>query len=284
VDWTRWLPRRRLLWYIVPAFVIGCVLLGVFLPRLGEPRPTVAAAAVLTAVCLIVLGVAVWTERRWARWVAVVVGLLAIGWGIHVISVQGFAISRLVLIGVIVWGAWSIWQEDLGGDLTILSLALLLREPLGIGGSELARVCSRVWGTRVDYYQDEDAAAQDSEEDSDSWLDGTSPRFIGMHEGMLVTFTEHDQRLAARLGAPASADQQRVRQVLAEQRTYVEMALWRLGEEEAADLEEAERIIAPVLAELIDDRCLGVADLTRKLLVPADPGLRERLREGAALV
>lgn len=72
------------------------------------------STAILTAVAaglFLLSGIAFWLERIWARWLAIAGVGCAVASNVRMMTIEGWAIPNLVVIGFSLWYAWGLLRE-----------------------------------------------------------------------------------------------------------------------------------------------------------------------------
>jgi uncharacterized protein YegJ (DUF2314 family) len=277
------LPRRDLLWWIVPlaglsvAMAVRTLLEGDAVHE-GFINPWLlgAAAAALCAAGL-------WFEQVWARWVGLALAaalVVAAGWKFA----QDFAVWRIAAIGAFIACAWLLWRLPLGRrdeDEPFVSLVLLFREPHYVDASILAQLASRAWEASVEVADDEEGPpdrAEDDDEPVRSVVGGAMPHFFCFHPPAFFTIHCFDEPYFDDPEDVAeSVPELRAQQAIAQHKAWISVDLihW-MGEDD--DRTEAYRLIGRLLAELADENCLAVLDPGEGRIFVYDPETERKLR------
>lgn len=231
-----------------------------------------------------------WLAQKWVRplviTVIVVLGIFTIG---DAVLRSGFTVWRVVMIGLCVWGVWHIWREEIPSrdadtdgeenDQPMLSLALLLREPMFLDATIIARIASQAWGADIQPSSDDSSAS----EDADGFVmgDESMPFFILMYgqHGMFMVHNRNSPYFEDVEAVAADCRELRARAAVLEHTAWAAMDLMRVQEVSPDAEAQAYRLIGRFLAELADESlCLAVIEPERGRLYPYDPETERKLR------
>ena len=161
-------------------YALMCFGIGVYLAISWLKRGDISGG--LFGSLMIVTGVGMWFNHKWARWIGIALGLFATGYIIFKMSQRG--LSLLGCAGVVTgfWGTWGIWKEfkpekiaaDSAGvekPRAMISLALLLESYREMDEHSLARIVSSAWGVNF-------LGGDDAKDDSASFVVGKPPMFV----------------------------------------------------------------------------------------------------------
>jgi uncharacterized protein YegJ (DUF2314 family) len=275
--------RTASYWAVV--VLLASFLLACYLPIRGLAiRDGYVNLWVIVAAGGFVLAVGLWLRRRWSRplgltLLAVAMLLVVVGW-----ATAGFAWWRpvvLILLAVGIWqlARWRILPAD-EEERPFLSLVLLFREPVYLEPETLAEMASRAWNTRVQVATEEDADEPLGEKDTPSLLVGQSPHFFCSHwPGLFMIHNVDDPYFGDSDAVAESVREVRVRQAIEQHRAWVavDVVKWFEDDEETGIL-LAYRLIARLLAELVDENCLAVVEPDEGSVFLCDPTTEEKLR------
>lgn len=223
-------------------------------------------------------------HRRWAAWLGLGVLVALVGFSIFFLIVLGTSARRVVGIfgGLyLLWDFWRqtrLWTEDEPDSdqerpTPLVSLVLLLKEPMHLDATILARIASKAWDAEVqtiDETGDDDSGV--------SFVGGDSPHFIGSHGGGFFAIHNFDQPYFEDVENIANAVTELRRQkAIREHTAWVSCDLihWL---EPSGELGEAYRLIARLLCELLDDNCLAIIDPEAQQVFLNDPETESKLR------
>ncbi|HEX5219092.1 MAG TPA: DUF2314 domain-containing protein [Verrucomicrobiae bacterium] len=235
-------------------------------------------------VALATVGVGLWFNQQWARWSAIALTLVAVGFIGFRMSQRGFSFlgTAGMIMGLV--GAWFIWREFSpekiaetaeaaeAGDKpkSMISLVLLLREPRYLEARILAPIVSSAWG--------QEFSGDDTEEDSTRFVVGESPMFaVQSPEGFFVIHNFPSQYFEDT--AKAADDLQELRMQVAVRNHQAWMAVDLIQPHDpSATPESFYPQIARLVAELADENVLALYHPDSGKLTVWNEALTEKLR------
>lgn len=282
-------PRDRVIqWGFLAGFtavwIAGMTLYRGQALRGGYINPWLIGAALMA-----VVAVGLWGERKWAKWLGMVV-LLAMALNtVGGLFVRGFAWLPAAAVGVLGWLVWDLWRVPVGrsksdeDDEPFLSLVLLFREPVYLEPTILGEMASRAWDADIEIGMEDDHEEEGDEGDSEaemgSFLVGESPHFFCSHwPGFFAIHNFDEPYFDEAEEIVQSVGEMRVRQAIEQHRAWVSVDLLHWFAEEEGNEEQAYRMIARLLAELADDNCLAVIDPAEGRVFVYDPETEAKLR------
>ena len=230
-----------------------------------------------------------WLAQKWVRplvfvlLVAVSLYFLAIA-ALH----TGLTLWSVTVIGLCVWGAWRTWHEEIpsrdadadgeANDQPMLSLALLLREPMFLDATIIARIASQAWDADIRPSSDDSSVS----EDGDGLVIGSDEISLYMlacgDRGMFMVHNRNVPYFEDVEAVAADCPELRARAAILEHTAWVAMDLMHVGNEDPTAKPHAYRLIGRFLAELADESlCLAVIEPQQGMLYPYDPETERKL-------
>lgn len=284
-------PPPRSLWFDLVLWSLVFVWMGWrclatgFLLESGWP-----AIELVLAFAAAVMVVGYWLCQWWVRWYAI--GMFAvIGISMAALSFAAgrFSLGRSAVVAGCVYAIWLAWQEKIpprDGDFNesdddeqpLLSLVLLLREPMYLEASVVARIASQAWDANITATSDDEDEGPEPERDG--FVVGNDVLYMVMYgPGMFIVHNRHNTYFDNPQAVIEECRELRSRAAIAEHQAWVAMDLLRLSSDDPAIEREAYRLIGRFLAELADkSQCLAVLDPASGGLHPFDPETEQKLR------
>lgn len=230
-----------------------------------------------------------WLALKWVRPLVLLAGAAL---GVYLLADAalntGFTVWRVILIGLCAWGVWHTWHEEIPSrdadadgeenDQSMLSLALLLREPMFLDATIIARIASQAWGADIQPASDDSSAS----EDADGFVmgDESMPFFILMYgqHGMFMVHNRNEPYFEDVEAVAADCRELRARAAVLEHTAWAAMDLMRVQEVGPDAEAQAYRLIGRFLAQLADESlCLAVIEPEQGVLYPYDPETERKL-------
>jgi uncharacterized protein YegJ (DUF2314 family) len=235
---------------------------------------------------LMIVGVGLWFNQQWARWGAIALTLVAVGFMGFKMSQRGFDLlgTAGMITGLV--GAWFIWREFSPKKIAetaesdnkpkaMISLVLLLREPRHLEAKILAQIVSSAWG--------QEFSGDDAEEDSAPFVVGESPMFaVQSPEGFFVVHNFPSQYFDDTAKAADDLQELRIHHAVKNHQAWIAVDLIR-PHDPTATPETFYPQIAKLVAELAEPDALAIYQPETGKITPWDSSLEAKLRGPDAL-
>ena len=282
-------PRREVLWTAAMALVFAIVFVLVAVVSGNQNLPWRPYAYLLAAGLAGSLGAGLWLGTFWARWIGLFLIAFLCGTTILSLAYDHVSLMRFSLLFVLAFAGWHLWSLPLGevvkhekeDTVELLSMVLLLKEPMYLETSILAQLASIAWDSAVeaiDTDRDDAELGTAFDESSGSFVGGSSPHFVCCHPpALLAVHVGDDPYFDDVESLTADIPELRMRKAVEDHRAWlsVDVVTWMIS---PLDHRDAYRMISSLLAELADENCLAVLDAANGRIYVYDPDTERKLR------
>lgn len=223
-------------------------------------------------VAFMLVGAGLWFRQNWARLAGIVLCVLGLAFFIYRLAFETFSLWNILCLLGVFWILKDLWrerfnQEDEAGGGSLISIVLLLREPRELTMEQVRDMVVRAWGVKLG-----------EDQEANEWMGRMGPSFaLVTRFGVYALHVAPEPYMSNPEEAAEDIKDIRLADVISKHRAWYAVDLMRVGEDVPSP-EQAYPYIGQLLAELVDDNCLGVYCPESERLNVNSPELVEKLR------